>query len=258
MYSWNDPKDRVAIVQLNNELRHAELELLSAQCATDRLRLRFSALNIARFAKRELLRKAVDLASSLHQYYSSIGKQIPTNEVSDETVLMPARPKANPPPLPLTTLAAGNRSDFGYSIITKAAPHVAWSVFTDHARWPTYSDIYGDIRWVEGGPWQVGSRMLIEVLRPVQVHVHHRITACIPPHRVGWIDHALGTTIEQWAYFEPLPDGGTQVRTWAEFTGMARVIGGRPLRQILLDFTASWYERFRADCDRVADESGMR
>ena len=28
---------------MNAELRHAELELLSAQCATDRLRLRYSA-----------------------------------------------------------------------------------------------------------------------------------------------------------------------------------------------------------------------
>ena len=35
MYLWNDPDDRVAIAQLNAELRHAQLDLLSAQCATD-------------------------------------------------------------------------------------------------------------------------------------------------------------------------------------------------------------------------------
>ena len=258
MYSWDNPKDRVAIVQLNSELRHAELELLSAQCAADRLRLRFSAADIARFAKREILRKAVELASSLHRYYASVGKQILGNDVSDETVLLPVRPKAYPRPSPVTIVSAGNRSDFGYSVITKAPPEVAWGVFVDHTRWPAYSDMYGEIRWVEGEPWQVGSRMLIELLRPIRVHVHHRITACVPPLRAGWIDHALGTTIEQWVYFEPLPEGGTRVRTWAEFTGMARVIAGRPLRQVLLDFTAGWYERFRADCDRVADEVKAR
>jgi len=39
---------------------------------------------------------------------------------------------------------------------------------------------------------------------------------------------------------------------------MARVIAGRPLRQILLDFTAGWYERYREDCDRVAEEPKPR
>src|SRR5437868_6066949 len=37
MYSWNDPDDRVAIVQLNGELRPAQLAVLSEQCATDLL-----------------------------------------------------------------------------------------------------------------------------------------------------------------------------------------------------------------------------
>jgi transposase len=37
MRCWNDSEDRVAIVQMNAELRHAQLELLSAQCAPDRI-----------------------------------------------------------------------------------------------------------------------------------------------------------------------------------------------------------------------------
>ena len=49
MYSWNDPDDRVAIAQMNADLRHAQLDLLSAECATDRLRLRFSAADLARY-----------------------------------------------------------------------------------------------------------------------------------------------------------------------------------------------------------------
>ena len=42
MFSWDNPEDRVAVVQMNAELRHARLELLSAECATHQLRLRFS------------------------------------------------------------------------------------------------------------------------------------------------------------------------------------------------------------------------
>src|SRR5579863_5375750 len=77
MLSWENPDDRLAIVQMNAELRHAQLELLTAQCTTNQLRLRFSTADLARYAQRDILRKAMDTASGLHDYYSSIQKQIP-------------------------------------------------------------------------------------------------------------------------------------------------------------------------------------
>jgi hypothetical protein len=77
MFSWDDPDDRVAIVQMNAELHHAELELISAQCATHQLRLRFSIDDLARFGERAILRKAIAAASDLSEYYSSIEKLIP-------------------------------------------------------------------------------------------------------------------------------------------------------------------------------------
>jgi hypothetical protein len=75
MFLWSESDDRVAIVKMNAELRHAQLELLSAECATDRLRLRFSPENLARFAERDILRKAVASATALKDYYSHIAWQ---------------------------------------------------------------------------------------------------------------------------------------------------------------------------------------
>ncbi len=51
MFSWDNPEDRVAVVQMNAELRHARLELLSAECATHQLRLRFSIEDLARYGE---------------------------------------------------------------------------------------------------------------------------------------------------------------------------------------------------------------
>jgi hypothetical protein len=76
MYSWDNPDDRVAIVQMNSELQHAQLELLSAHCATHQLRLRFSADDLARFGQRDVLRKSIQAATALSDYYSSIEKKI--------------------------------------------------------------------------------------------------------------------------------------------------------------------------------------
>src|SRR5690348_10465207 len=82
MLSWEDAEDRVAIVQMNAELRHVQLDLLAAQCATDRLRLRFSIENLARYGEKDVLRKAVSTAVALHEYYVSIKDQIPPDDAS--------------------------------------------------------------------------------------------------------------------------------------------------------------------------------
>jgi hypothetical protein len=82
MYSWNDPDDRVAIVQMNADLRHAQLDLLSAQCATDRLRLRFSVEDLARYGEKDVLRKTIGAAVALSDYYLSIQNEMPADAAS--------------------------------------------------------------------------------------------------------------------------------------------------------------------------------
>jgi hypothetical protein len=77
MLSWENPGDRVAIAQMNSELQHAQLELLSAHCACHQLRLRFTIDDLARFGRRDILRKSVEAAASLNAYYSSIEAKIP-------------------------------------------------------------------------------------------------------------------------------------------------------------------------------------
>jgi hypothetical protein len=79
-------EDRISIVQMNSELRHAELELLSAHCATHKLRLRFSTETVARHGRRDVLRKSIEAASALSEYYSSIAKKM----LDEETVSAPA------------------------------------------------------------------------------------------------------------------------------------------------------------------------
>jgi hypothetical protein len=86
MLSWSKGDDRVAIVQMNKELRQAQLELLSAECATNRLRLRFSLEDIACFGEPDALRKALASATALKDYYSSIARR-----VSDPNSIAPQR-----------------------------------------------------------------------------------------------------------------------------------------------------------------------
>jgi len=142
-----------------------------------------------------------------------------------------------------------------YAVETRANPDMAWDVFADWKNWRKFSDHYGELEWTQGEPWQKGSRLRIEMRHPVHFHVDHVVTVCVPGKRVAWIDHALGTTLEQWVYFEPLNAGGTRVRTWAEFTGIAHLVAGQPVRKLLSQFTQIWYERYSLECDRRAEQA---
>ena len=156
--------------------------------------------------------------------------------------------------MPGKLVAAMRRFErFEYSVITKAPPELAWQVFSDCELWPQFSELYKDIRWTKGEPWQEGSRLSIRTRSPIEVTLDHAIICCEPAEKVAWIDHALGTVLEQWVYFEPQPGGGTRVRTWAEFTGVMPQIAGRTMKNVLVEFTRTWYTRYAAACNRAAD-----
>ena len=84
----DDSGDHLASAQMNAELRHAQLEMLSAQCATDRLRLRYTADDLARHAQRDVLRKAWSSANALFEYYNSIVNQLSDRQSAEKSSAM--------------------------------------------------------------------------------------------------------------------------------------------------------------------------
>lgn len=77
MYSYENADDCRSIVEMNSELHHAHLEVLSAHCAVHQLRLHYSADDLARFGRRDILRKSAEAASALSDFYASIEEKIP-------------------------------------------------------------------------------------------------------------------------------------------------------------------------------------
>ena len=145
---------------------------------------------------------------------------------------------------------------FQYSVITRASRARAWEVFSNWHRWHEFADIYGELHWREGRPWEAGSRLEIEVLQPVNTLVSHVITNCQPAHKVGWIDHSLGVVLAQWVSFEETVGGGTRVHTWGDIVHSGVMIAGRTAEQLITSFTETWYENFRSACDQIALASG--
>jgi len=65
-------RKQVDVARLNAELASAKVELLSAQCAVDRIRLQYSAQDIATFGDRQSLKRAIASAQGLQRFFAQI------------------------------------------------------------------------------------------------------------------------------------------------------------------------------------------
>lgn len=69
-------KKQIDIARLKAELAAASVELLSAHCAADRVRLQYSTHDIVAFGDRRGLLRAIASAEALHSFFSQVGAQI--------------------------------------------------------------------------------------------------------------------------------------------------------------------------------------
>jgi hypothetical protein len=71
-------KNSAKVNTMISDLRAAWIELLGARCATDRLRLRYSAQEMARFAERTTLNKSLEAVGAMCEYFMEVRKHIST------------------------------------------------------------------------------------------------------------------------------------------------------------------------------------
>lgn len=68
------------LVRLKADLSAACVELLSAQCAMDRVRLQYSPRDVVACAERSTVKKALASAEALYRFYSQIEAHIKHRE----------------------------------------------------------------------------------------------------------------------------------------------------------------------------------
>jgi hypothetical protein len=71
---------QAAVTRLMADIRAAKVELLSAQCAADRLRMQYSIADIVSFGERQSLKGAIASADALSRFFGSIAEQIKKTE----------------------------------------------------------------------------------------------------------------------------------------------------------------------------------
>ena len=74
--SNDESRRQTGIARMASDLRAAKIELLSAQCSTDRLRLQYSIEDIVSFGERQAVEGALASTGALCRFFSSIEDQL--------------------------------------------------------------------------------------------------------------------------------------------------------------------------------------
>ena len=80
----DDARKQANIARLIADLRAAKVELLSAQCAADRLRLQYSLEDIVSFGERQTLTRTIASAEAVHKFFSQVVAQLKLQEQQNE------------------------------------------------------------------------------------------------------------------------------------------------------------------------------
>lgn len=145
-----------------------------------------------------------------------------------------------------------------YSTSAKCHPEHVWQKFAKIEEWPWWNKVIGRTRWIEGQPWQKGSRFYMELVRPKTFKVEPIILECSPPTTVGWVGKGGGITGEHWFSFEPQPDGTTLIRTWEDFSGLGTLFVGNGMKQKIVKMYEDWLNALKFEAERLAREDYAR
>jgi hypothetical protein len=142
-----------------------------------------------------------------------------------------------------------------YSVTVPVPVDAAFRAFQDLKRL-LHRGIYEEAAWVEGPPWQVGSRLRYVIVRPVLATITAVVTSISPPRAVSLLNHALGVTGEQHVSFGPDLKGGARVRMTMNLIGKSTELSDTDLHDAVTFITRDALDSMSAICRRSSSAGG--
>lgn len=124
-----------------------------------------------------------------------------------------------------------------------------FSTYTRHDAFH-WSDMR-NVAWTKGKPWEVGSRLRIEIQDVVAVTVDQVLTDFKADSLVCFISHFGGVTMQSRVQFRALSDRVTEVHTDLEFVGTFSRMAGVPLRANIERGARRVYEALKRECEQL-------
>jgi hypothetical protein len=141
-----------------------------------------------------------------------------------------------------------------YALSINATPDVIWQVFNEIERWPRWDpEALQSARWVEGEPWQQGSKFELKTLKPMALTLTPEIVEVTPPVFVHVKGSGSGVTGEQFYIFKWDDDlRATEMRTLQEFSGMAISFFGGQAKKPILQGIEHMFQKVKQEAEELA------
>jgi len=136
-----------------------------------------------------------------------------------------------------------------YSVTVPVSVDTAFQAFLDLERL-LHRGIYQEAAWVEGKPWQVGSRLRYVVVQPVPATISAVVSSISPPRAISLLNHGVGVTAEENVSFGPDLKGGTRVHMTVDLVGTSSELSERDLHEAVLFIVKDALDSMAVLCQR--------
>jgi hypothetical protein len=139
---------------------------------------------------------------------------------------------------------------FDFQVVVDCPLEIVFDVYADIERW-RHRNLFGDIKWVQGNPWEEGSRLRIETLAPIRTTVDQVVQHFSPKESVSYLSHVLGITIETRIHFTDIPPQQTAIRVGMQLVGTLSRSLGFAIEPAIARSTRGFFEELSKECEAV-------
>jgi hypothetical protein len=140
---------------------------------------------------------------------------------------------------------------FDFQVILDCPLEIVFSVYTDVQRWCN-RNVFGEIRWSQGKPWEEGSRLSIETRTPLRTNVDQVVQHFTPYESVSYLSHVLGITCETRVSFMRIGSSRTALNVGMQMVGTLSRSLGFAIEPVIARATKGFFEELRRECEAEA------
>lgn len=137
---------------------------------------------------------------------------------------------------------------FQFQVALECPLETVFAVYTDVARWRN-RNLFGDIQWVQGNPWEEGSRLRIETRSPLRSTIDQVVQHFSPLQSVSYLSHVLGITAETRVAFERTSADQTTIHVGMHLVGTVSRSLGFAIEPVIAKATKGFFEELRRECE---------
>lgn len=143
---------------------------------------------------------------------------------------------------------------FDFQVVLNCPLETVFAIYADIERWRN-RNLFGDIRWAQGQPWEEGSRLRIETRIPIRSAVDQVVQEFVPRERVVYLSHVFGITCETRVNFTPTIDAQTAIHIRMELVGTVSRALGVAIEPAIARATMGFLAELKRECEFAARQA---